>query len=73
MMSGIPMHADCETLRDYFEWHVQNGRGKQKPVIDRRGLAHFHPEKHETVGVGIPPSDETFNPATGRVFVRMVF
>ena len=48
----FPPQADCETLRDYFEWHVQNGRSKYRcemrehyPALPPHGDTHDDDEK----------------------------
>ena len=49
---AFPPQADCETLRDYFEWHVQNGRSKYRcemrehyPALPPHGDTHDDDEK----------------------------
>ena len=69
----FPEAADCEALRDYFEWHIQHGYAKARVHIDRRGLCYLRQEHHANVGVGIPPEGETIDPKTNRIFIRAVF
>lgn len=71
-MSLEPQPVTVETLRDYFEWHVQNGRGRFKAMIDRRGLMYLVPEKYEKLGAGIPHHDDTHDDKAGKVFIRVV-
>lgn len=63
--------ATAERLRDYFEWHVQNGRGKEVVALDRRGLSFLEPKHFVNVTIGLPPDDEMHG--DGKVFVRAVF
>jgi hypothetical protein len=56
----FPESASCETLRDYFEWHVQNGRGK------------FRVEMREHYPA-IPPDGDTHDEQDKVVFLRGVF
>lgn len=66
-----PIIATVESLLGYLEWHAQCGRGQQPVVFDRRGLDYLKPNKHETVGVGLPPPDETHG--NHAVYLRAVF
>lgn len=68
-MTQRPVTA--ERLRDYCEWHVQNGRGKEVVVLDRRGLSFLEPKHFDSVTIGLPPDDEMHG--GGKVFVRAVF
>lgn len=56
----FPESASCEQLRDYFEWHVQNGRGK------------FRVEMREHYPA-IPPEGDTHDERDKIVFLRGVF
>lgn len=67
---NIPTPATAVQMRDYFEWHVQNGRASGQVMFDRRGLQYLL-EKHEP-GVGMPPIEESFS-SDGRIYVRVVF
>lgn len=60
-----------EQARDYFEWHVQNGRGQDKLVGDQRGLSFLQPKHHANIRLGTPPTDETFG--DGKVYFRLEF
>ena len=71
----FPEIANCEAMRDYFDWHVQNGRGKDKAVLDKRGLGFlvFPQYLEKDIGLCLPPADETQNPDLNKVFVRATF
>lgn len=71
-MSLEPQPITVETLRDYLEWHVQNGRGRFKVMIDRRGLMYLTTGKHDRLGAGIPHHDDTYDDKAGKVFIRVV-
>lgn len=49
--------ATVEQLRDYFEWHVQCGRGKYVPEV-------------RAMYVMVPPQHETHDDATQEVFLK---
>ena len=62
--------ATAQLIRDYMEWHVENGRGSLPVMLDRRGLGYLQ-DQHEP-GIGIPPVEETYS-EDGRVYLRAVF
>jgi len=66
----LPEVATVERLRDYLEWHVQNGRGSMCIAIDPRGLSYLT-EKRD-VRLALPFEDEGGHDGE-RVFVRAVF
>lgn len=68
-----PSAVSMEQLRDYCDFHINNGRGKQPAMVDQRGLGFLQPKHHANVALGIPPDGEMHDPATGRCFVRAVF
>lgn len=51
------MALTVEQLRDYLEWHVQNGRG------------HYIPEVRAQY-VMVPPENETHDDDTQEVFIK---
>lgn len=53
----FPGALNCEQLRDYFEWHVQNGRGSYFPEIRSHYFAML-------------PTNETHDDALRVVFVE---
>lgn len=73
MTDSIPMftaETTAEQARDYFEWHVQNGRGKLPLSLDPRGLAYL--TSTPDVRLALPLEGEGSHDA-GRVFMRAVF
>ena len=62
--------ATAQLIRDYMDWHVENGRGSLPVMLDRRGLGYLKGQ-HEP-GIGIPPVEETYSEG-GRVYLRAVF
>lgn len=66
----FPKVATAERLRDYLEWHVQNGRGHMPVALDPRGLSYLT-EKHD-VRLALPLGSEGGHDEE-RVFVRAVF
>lgn len=71
-----PRGATVEQLRDYFEGHVQNGRGRFPVALDPRGLSWLF-AKIETppapdVRLALPLNGEGSHDGA-RVFVRAVF
>lgn len=65
------MAIDVERLRDYCQWHLEMGRGKNIVTLDRRGLVFLEPKHHDNIAIGLPPDDEMHG--GGKVFVRAVF
>lgn len=49
--------ATAEQMRDYFEWHVQNGRGRY--AVELRGFYWV-----------MPPTNDTHDDAEEKVFTR---
>lgn len=66
----FPQVATAEQLRDYFEWHVQNGRGHLIPALDPRGLSYLATTIDVRLGL---PLDGDGSHDGQRVFVRPVF
>ncbi|OHD24090.1 MAG: hypothetical protein A2Y38_14735 [Spirochaetes bacterium GWB1_59_5] len=60
LVKTFPVSANCQTLRDYFEWHVQNGRGT------------FRVEMREHYPA-IPPQGDTHDDREKIVFLRGVY
>jgi len=56
----FPESANVETLRDYFDWHVQNGRGQYRVEIREHYPA-------------IPPEGDTHDEREKLVFLRGVY
>lgn len=71
----FPEVSNCEAMRDYFEWFVQAGRGREKVVLDKRGLGFLVLPQHmdKDIGLCLPPTDETDNPDLHKVYVRATF
>lgn len=61
--------ATAQLIRDYMDWHVENGRGSLPVMLDRRGLGYLKGQ-HEP-GIGLPPREESHG--DGRVYLRAVF
>lgn len=59
-MKEFPKDANAETLRDYFEWHVQNGRGQW-----RVEMREHYP--------ALPPQGETHDEREKVIFLRGVY
>lgn len=51
------MALTVEQLRDYLDWHVQNGRGQYIPEVRAQYIL-------------LPPEHETHDDATHEVFLR---
>lgn len=66
-----PQGITVEQARDYFEWHVQCGRGKDIAALDRRGLEHLLDKHLPTRGFCTPPVEE--QAGGGRVFLRLAY
>lgn len=67
-----PQYVTVQYLRDYLDWHIENGRGQYKARIDRRGIGFATPEAYCKLGVGIPHHEDTHDDLTGRVFLRVI-
>lgn len=61
-----------EQVRDYLEWHVQNGRGSLPLGVDRRGLGYLKPENTTDVRLALPLEGEGVV-SEGKVLLRAVF
>jgi len=77
-MSHVPTFpevSNCEAMRDYFAWFVQVGRGKEKVVLDQRGLSFLVLPQYvgKDIGLCLPPTDETDNPVLHKVYLRATF
>lgn len=57
---AFPPAANCQQLADYFEWHVQNGRGNWRVEL----------REHYPV---IPPAGDTHDELEKVIFLRGVF
>lgn len=66
-----PQGFTAEQARDYFEWHVQCGRGKDIVALDRRGLDYLLEKHLPTRGLTAPPEEEQHG--GGRVFMRLAY
>lgn len=66
-----PQGIDMETLRDFADWHVQNGRGRHIAALDRRGLDYLLEKHMPTAGFRIPPEDEQIG--GGRIYLGLAF
>ena len=66
-----PVGMTMLQLRDFAEWHVQNGRGDHIPSLDRRGLDYLLEKHFPTAGFRIPPEEEQVG--EGRVYLALAF
>lgn len=66
-----PEGITMEQLRDFAEWHVQNGRGADIAALDRRGLDYLLEKHMPTAGFRIPPDEEQIG--GGRVYLGIAF
>lgn len=70
-----PAIVTCTNLRDYFDAHVQAGRGNFASVFDRRGLSYLVYPQYLTreIGVCLPPIENTYNTQEGIVYLGSTF
>ena len=67
----IPVGITVEQAFNYPFHNIEQGREKQIPTLDQRGLGYFRPGIHTDVQIGLPPREESHG--DGRVFLRAVF
>jgi hypothetical protein len=70
-VSRPPPIMNGEQMRDFGQWLVETGRGRAPIMLDRRGLEYLKPEKHEVIGLGLPPLEEAISDHAA--YLRAVF
>jgi hypothetical protein len=63
--------STVQQVYDALGWAIETGRAQQPLMLDRRGVGYLQPDKHHTIGLGMPPLDEMF--ADDAVYLRAVF
>ena len=71
----IPSPSTVEQLRDFFEWHVQQGMGNNAVMLDKRGLEYLVQPKYvgQPIGLVLPTDGESANNDAKQIFLRATF
>lgn len=60
-----------QQLADAATYLVETGHGHLPMMLDRRGIEHLKPNKHERVGLALPPPEEFRG--NDAAYLRVVF
>ena len=63
--------STVKELKEYLDFHIDNGRADYVPMLDQRGLSFIKKDNHGCISLSIPFDNDTHN--DGKVFVRAIY
>lgn len=58
LVARAPFPATVQAVRDYLDWHIEQGRGQHAVTIDRRGVEYSLNTRRLFINAGLPDDED---------------